>query len=83
MLVGVKVSLRTLVREHDLSLAGVSALAVIGTIFAVFSLAAYTFGFDHDLGFIFGCFGTAAWIGAAACWYFFAADAQPKHGRGR
>lgn len=81
--VGVKTAFDLLVREHDLFMAVVSAFGLLGTVFAIFSLVAYTFNFDHDLGFIFGCFGTAAWMGAFACWFFFGTGQQPKHGRPR
>lgn len=83
VVVGVKQAFVHLVRELDLPLAVASALAVFGTVFAVFSLVACTFHFDRSLAFIFGGLGTVGFVGAVAVWYFFAADQQPKHGKGR
>lgn len=72
-----------MVREHDLGLAVLTALVVMGLVFNVFALVSYSFKVDQELAFILGCFGTAFWLGALVVWYFFLVDPEPRHGKRR
>jgi hypothetical protein len=81
-LVGVKTSIRYLMK-HDLPLAATSALVVLGLVFNVFALVAYTFQMDGNLGITFGSFGTGLWLFAAAVFAIFLSRQQPRHGTRR
>lgn len=83
MAAGFAIAFDRMVKQHDLGLVGAAGLTVVGAIFAAFSLVAYTFKLDGDWGFITAMFSIAAWLSAAAVWYFFLADPQPRHGKGR
>lgn len=69
--------------KDNTAVAVASFLVVGGAIFNMFALVFYTFRLDPDMAFIYACFGAAAWVFAAAVFFFFLADPSPRHGKQR